>query len=85
MTNWKPIESAPKDGTPVLLWARLASVPLRVQSNRWLLARVSRRAMESSARTFERRRLGREVLDRASPSSLRAALSPEAPKWRPPL
>ena len=27
MTSWKPMEAAPKDGRPVLLWARLASVP----------------------------------------------------------
>ena len=27
MTNWKPIESAPKDETPVLLWARLKTSP----------------------------------------------------------
>jgi hypothetical protein len=27
MTNWKPIEDAPKDGRPVLLWARLKSAP----------------------------------------------------------
>ena len=27
MTNWKPIEEAPKDGTPVLLWARLKCHP----------------------------------------------------------
>jgi hypothetical protein len=27
MTNWKPIEDGPKDGTLVLLWARLKSNP----------------------------------------------------------
>jgi len=27
MTDWKPIESAPRDGGSVLLWARLTSVP----------------------------------------------------------
>ena len=27
MTSWKPIEDAPKDGRPVLLWARLKSAP----------------------------------------------------------
>ena len=27
LTNWKPIDSAPKNGTPVLLWARLKSSP----------------------------------------------------------
>jgi hypothetical protein len=27
MTDWKPIESAPRDGSSVLLWARLTSVP----------------------------------------------------------
>jgi hypothetical protein len=27
MTEWKPEESAPKDGTVVLLWARLGSYP----------------------------------------------------------
>ena len=27
MSNWKPIESAPRDGTPVLLWAQLKSKP----------------------------------------------------------
>ena len=27
MTDWKPIESAPRDGSSVLLWARLRSVP----------------------------------------------------------
>jgi len=27
MMNWKPIEDAPKDGTPLLLWARLKSCP----------------------------------------------------------
>ncbi len=27
MSNWKPIESAPKNGTPVLLWARLKGSP----------------------------------------------------------
>jgi hypothetical protein len=27
MTSWKPIQDAPKDGRPVLLWARLASTP----------------------------------------------------------
>jgi hypothetical protein len=25
--NWKPIEDAPKNGTPVLLWARLKNSP----------------------------------------------------------
>jgi len=27
MTNWKPMDNAPRDGRPVLLWARLKSVP----------------------------------------------------------
>jgi len=27
MMDWKPIESAPTDGSSVLLWARLTSVP----------------------------------------------------------
>jgi hypothetical protein len=27
MDNWKPIDSAPKDGTNVLLWARLKIAP----------------------------------------------------------
>lgn len=27
MTEWKPIEDAPKDGKPLLLWARLKSNP----------------------------------------------------------
>ena len=27
MTSWKPIEDAPKNGTPVLLWARLKTSP----------------------------------------------------------
>ena len=27
LTNWKPIETAPRNGTPVLLWARLRSNP----------------------------------------------------------
>jgi hypothetical protein len=27
MTDWKPIESAPRDGSSMLLWARLKSVP----------------------------------------------------------
>jgi hypothetical protein len=27
MTDWKPIESAPRDESSVLLWARLTSVP----------------------------------------------------------
>jgi hypothetical protein len=27
MTNWKTIENAPKDGRPVLLWARFKTQP----------------------------------------------------------
>jgi hypothetical protein len=27
MTSWKPIDSAPKDGRSVLLWARLKTAP----------------------------------------------------------
>jgi hypothetical protein len=27
MTNWRPIEEAPRDGRPVLLWARLKTNP----------------------------------------------------------
>jgi hypothetical protein len=27
MMNWNPIDNAPTDGTPVLLWARLKSSP----------------------------------------------------------
>lgn len=27
MTDWKPIDSAPTDGSAVLLWARLTRVP----------------------------------------------------------
>jgi hypothetical protein len=27
MKNWEPIETAPTDGTPVLLWARLKTSP----------------------------------------------------------
>lgn len=27
MTNWRPIKDAPRDGTPVLLWARLKISP----------------------------------------------------------
>jgi hypothetical protein len=27
MKNWEPIETAPKNGMPVLLWARLKSNP----------------------------------------------------------
>jgi len=32
MSNWKPIETAPMDGRPVLLWARLTSVPAEPDS-----------------------------------------------------
>jgi hypothetical protein len=27
MANWKPIKDAPKDGSSVLLWARIKTVP----------------------------------------------------------
>ena len=27
MTDWQPLKTAPKDGSPVLLWARLGSHP----------------------------------------------------------
>jgi hypothetical protein len=27
MTSWKPIKDAPRNGRPILLWARLKSVP----------------------------------------------------------
>jgi hypothetical protein len=27
MMNWESVENAPRDGTPVLLWARLKSSP----------------------------------------------------------
>jgi hypothetical protein len=32
MTDWKPMDTAPKDGRSVLLWARLAVYPLEPDS-----------------------------------------------------
>jgi hypothetical protein len=37
MTDSKTIESAPKDGTPVLLWARLSSYPPEPDNYFWIV------------------------------------------------
>lgn len=40
MIDWQPIETAPKDGTPVLVYADQATVPM-VRLASWLSAEIA--------------------------------------------